>query len=283
MSVFMDKRGWMILRVLINRYNPKAGNALLKFLPAEDSKAVMSQDIRSTDLAPILQKPQRSLAKIHYSWIQPVLQKFPESLQPSVMAALASERIVGLKIPSPIPISDMAKTFIFNQIYQQLKISEHFPIEYLPESELSLLAKWSKAQLMNLADFLGLYDLAAEVSKIVNRNYLKNIYTCLSPKQFHYLKVCLHQKEQLISPKLGIDPTKQDCTELKQVMHRRGLIRLGKALCGQHPDLVWHIAHTLDTGRGNLLFKEYQPEEIPKVTRILKQQVLNLVNFLKSE
>lgn len=181
-----------------------------------------------------------------------------------------------------MPISNIAKAFILNRLYQYLEINEHLPIEYLPETEFSLLTKWTKAQFIDLIDYLGLYDLASEVRHIVNRNYLKNIYTCLTPKQFYYLKVCLHQKEQLVSPKLGIDPTKQDCPQLKRIIHRRGLLRLGRALCGQHADLVWHIAHTLDMGRDNLLLKEYQPEELPKVTQILKQQVLNLINFLKT-
>ncbi len=272
-----------MLRVLINRYNSKAGNALLKFLPKEESQAVTALDIRSTDLTPMIQQPHKSLAKIHYSWIQPLLEKFPEQLRPVVISSLTPEQIAGLKVASPLGLSDFVKTFILNQVYDLLKIDEHFPIEYLPETELSLLAQWTKPQLVNLIDFLGLYDLASEVRHIVNRNYLKNIYTCLTPKQFHYLKVCLHQKEQIISPKLGIDPTKQDCPRLKQVIHRRGLVRLGKALCGQHRDLIWHMAHTLDMGRGNLLLKEYQPEALPKITPILKQQVLNLINFLKSE
>jgi hypothetical protein len=279
----MDKRGWMMLRVFINRYNPKAGNALLKFLPQDQLTAVTALDIRSTDLTPILQQPQKSLARLHYSWIQPLLGKFSDRMQPVVMAALTNEQMAGLKISSPVAISDVVKTFILSRLYHLLKIGEHFPVEYLPETELSPLAQWTKQQLVNLIDFLGLYDLASEVRHIVNRNYLKNIYTCLTPKQFHYLKLCLHQKEQLVSPKLGIDPTKQDCPRLKQIIHRRGLLRLGKVLCGQHPDLIWHIAHTLDTGRGNILLKEYQHEASPKITPILKQQVLNLMNFLKNE
>lgn len=271
-----------MLRVFINRYNPKAGNALLKFLPAEEAQAIMGQDIRSTDLAPILKQPQKSLASLHYSWLQPALQKFPESLQLILISALTPEQIAGLKVTSPIALSNVAKVFILNQLYHQLDVGNHLPVEYLPETDLTLLAKWTKVRLIEIADFLGLYDLATEVRHIVNRNYLKNIYTCLTPKQFYYLKVCLHQKEQLVSPKLGIDPTKQDCSKLKQVIHRRGLIRLGRALCGQHPDLIWHIAHTLDMGRGTFLLKEYRPKELPKVTQILKQQVLSLVNFLKT-
>lgn len=277
----MDKRGWMMLRVMINRYNPTAGNDLLKFLPEQEAQVVMNQEIHSTELAPILQQPERTLASIHYSWIQPVVQKFAQPLQPALIAALTAEQAAGLKIAAPIAISDTTKKFVLNQIYQHLDIHDRFPIEYLPETELSPLIRWNKSNLMDLIDFLGLHDLASEVRRIVNRNYLKNIYTCLSPKQLSYLKVCLHQKEQLVSPKLGIDPTTQDCSKLKQIVHRRGLQRLGKALCGQHPDFIWYIAHTLDMGRGNILLKEYQPKELPKVTKILKQQVLTLMNFLE--
>lgn len=281
--MLMDTRGWMMLRVLINRYNSKAGNSLLKFLPQDQQTAISNVDIRSDDLRPILQHPQNSLARIHYSWIKPLIEKFPDRMQTAIMAALTAEQIAGMKANVHIPISNLAKSFIVEKLCGQLKINEHIPLEYLAENEFSPLLKWTKQQLVDLIDFLGLYDLASEVRHIVNRDYLKNIYTCLTPKQFYYLKVCLHQKEQITSPKLGIDPSKQDCPKLKQAIHRRGLSRLGKALCGQHADFIWYIAHILDMGRGNILLKEYRPQALPKVTPILKQQVLNLMNFLKSE
>lgn len=277
----MEKKGWLMLRVLINRYNPKAGNALFKFLPQDELQAVTAFDIDSSDLSPFLQHPRKSLEKIHYSWLKPLLENFSNDLRPVVGATLTSQQTSGLHITPAHDISDFVKTFFQKQLYLLLKIGEHFPPEYLPENEMTPLAKWTKQQLVNLIDFLGLHDLASEVRHIVNPNYLKNIYTCLTPKQFYYLKVCLHQKERIISPKLGIDPSKPDCPRLKQIIHRRGLIRLGKALCGQHPDFVWHLAHTLDMGRGTLLLKEYQTEALEKVTPILKQQVLNMMNFLK--
>lgn len=278
----MDTRGWMMLRVLINRYNPRAGNALLKFLPQEQQAAISSVEIRSDDLRPILLHPQNSLARIHYSWIKPLIEKYPERLQAAIMAALTAEQVAGMKGSLDSPISNPVKSFLVNKLCYQLKVNEHIPLEYLSENEFSPLLKWTKQQIVDLIDFLGLYDLASEVRHIVNRDHLKNIYTCLTPKQFYYLKVCLHQKEQITSPKLGIDPSKQDCPKLKQAVHRRGLSRLGKALCGQHADFVWYLSHVLDKGRGDILLREYQPQALPKITSVLKQQVLNLMNFLKS-
>lgn len=278
----MDTRGWMILRVLINRYNGKSGNALLKFLPQDEQEAISKVAIQSDDLKPILQHPQNSLSRFHYSWIKPLIDTFPDRLHPVVVSALTAEQIGGMNAQEG-PISNMAKSFIVNKLCYQLKIDEHIPLEYLSETEFSPLLRWTKQELVDLIDYLGLYDLASEVKHIVNRDHLKNIYDCLTPRQLAFLKICMHQKEQLTAPKLGIDPSKQDSAKLKQAVHRRGLSRLGKALCEEQEDFVWTIAHILDMGRGNIILKEYQTKALPKISSVLKQQVLNLMNYLKNE
>lgn len=280
----MMNRSLMMLRVFVNRYNPKAGDALLKFLPKEEAQAVLKLNIQSNDLTPILEQPRSLLKKLHYTWIKPVLDKFPITLHPLIISALNPEQISGLKNHyKTVPLSPPTKNFILNLIYDNLKAEEHVPLEYLPESAFTPLTSWSKGKLVLMADFLGLHDLASEVRRIVNKDHLKNIYGCLTPQQYNYLSICLHQREKIVAPKLGIDLTKQDCTKLKQLLHKRGLIRLGKALSGQNPDLVWYIAHILDAGRGKILLSAYKPDVEPKVTELLKDQVTNLMNFLKSE
>lgn len=278
----MKKRGFTILKLLINRYAPAEREALLQFLPREEAYSVTSCDIESSDLTPLFEQPKRSLASIHYSWIQPAIEKFPIELQKAVISCLLPEQISGLKVSSPLHLSAFSKSFFIEQLYEKLEIGNHLPPEYLPGTELSPLLHWSKGELIEIIDFLGLHDLASEVRQIVNRNHLKNIYSCLNSKQLYYLKACLQQKELIVSPKLGIDPTAQDCVKLKLIVHRRGLSRLGKALCGQHPDMVWHLSHSFDMGRGNILLKDFRPIELPRITNVLRQQVVSLMNFLKT-
>lgn len=280
----MNKRGAVILRVLMNRFNPKATERRLKDLPDALRQLIVSEAIDSKDLTPILQHPALTFSEIHYSWFSEPLKKFPKDLLPTALGslgAMGANIFSGVK-PDP-HVSLPTKQFLHNTLVRALKLDEHVPMDYLPECDFSPLLKWSKEELMNLVDFLGLHDLAYEVRHIVNRNHLKNIYTCLTPKQFYYLKQCLHQKDRIVSPKLMVDPAIVDKDKLKQALHKRGLFRLSKALCGIHPDFVWHLAHHLDTGRGNLLLKDYQLEAVPKMTSILKQQTINLMNFLKSE
>jgi hypothetical protein len=280
----MEARGWIMLRVLMNRYNPQTGNALLKLLPAEDLKAVMSQDIRSTDLTPLMLQPQKILTNMHYSWLKPLIDQFPSNLHPLFLGALTPVQSLYLQKKMEIKstsLSEPVKNFILHQVYALLKDPQPLPIEYLPETELSPLAKWSKKDLVMLIDFLGLYDLAPEIRSIVNKRYLENIYSCLSSKQLYYLKICLYQKDKLVIPKLGINPAEKNCERLKSLLHQRGLIRLGKALCGQHPDLMWYVTHTLDIGRGTILARYYQAQMLTNITTILKLQVVNVMNFIK--
>lgn len=282
----MDTKSWMMLKVLINRFNPKAGSALLKFLPQEEAQKVANINIASTDITPLLNQPQRLLDRMHYSWVAPYLEKFPPNLIPFAMGAFSpslSAKLGKSLAIQPMKLSPPIKAFMVQKIYSMMNETEHLPVEYLPESELSPLLNWKKNELVRLIDYLGLYDLSSEIRHIVNKKYLDNLYSCLSQHELYYLKLCLYQKEKLVSPKLGINPTEKNPEKLKSILHQRGISRLGKALSGQHPDLIWYVVHTLDVGRGKILLGYCQKEQIVNVTSILKSQVINVMNFLKKE
>lgn len=194
--------------------------------------------------------------------------------------SFSEEKKERFSFSSILSLSSPVRTFLFHQFLQRLEVDKHLPLEYLPSSDLWPLMDWKKEKRIQLVDFLGLYDLASEVRHIVNRQHLNNIYSCLTPQEIAYLKICLHQKEKIASPKLGIDPTKQDCPQLKKLLHQRGLIRLGKALSDQHPDFIWHLAHRFDKSRGELLLRESSFLTPPKINTLLKQQVVHLIHFL---
>lgn len=280
----MKQRGWAILKTLLNRYDPDAQKSLLQFLAPDMRQKIAENEVRTSNILPLLYQYQDTLEKMHYSWLKPFIDELPEALVPYFVNSLTQEQTAGFKshaIPT-LHLSHSVKLFFQNRLCSFIDVENRQPFEFLPVNELTPLGLLSKAELMDICDFLGLYDLASEVRQIVNKTYLKNIYTCLSPKQFHYLKACLHQKEKLTTPPLGIDPSKQDCPKLKKLVHRRGLVRLGKAFCGLHKDFVWYVAHILDTGRGKILLDQYHPKPVA-VTSFLQLQVINVMNFLKSE
>jgi len=273
-----------MLKVLINQFNPKAGFALLKFLPQDDVKELQELTVEAADLNPILHHPKAYLGRLHYTWLKHALEKIPQETFPFIYSILSTEQRQGIQPAARIiPLSEPVKNYFINELYSQCEDTAHLPIEYLPKNELSPLLGYNKDKLVQLGSFLGLYDLANEVRTIVNKTHLKNFYSCLTPKQFAFLKTCLQKKEIISVPKLSIDPSKQDCHRLKQILQHRGLLRLGKAISGMHPDFAWYVAHQLDMARGKIVMTSYAPQSEGKLTHYLKSQVVNLMNYLKDE
>ena len=126
-----------------------------------------------------------------------------------------------------------------------------------------------------------MYDLAEGIRHIVDRKKLKAIYLCLSHREQAFLRICLHKKEKLAAPKLDIDKWDGSREMLHRVLHRRGMLRLGKALSGQERHFVWHLVHLLDTGRGNIILQYYAEQPVAGVTPLLIQQVVSVINFIK--
>ena len=273
----------MIFNSLVNHYHPEKNKELFQLLPAEEMQKVKINGHQWSSLDPLIHKKSQLLDFLHYSWILPVIESFSPSMKILALASLTQEQLNGIKKSSSVFLSPPVKAFVQERLYQQLNLNEPLPFGYLPQSEFSMLLEWKKGKLVELVDFLGLHDLASEVKHVLDKNSLKNIYTTLNPKQFHFLKTCLNQKEKIVSPKLGLDLTKIDKEQLHHLLHQRGLARFAKALYGQPQEFIWYLAHRFDSGRGKILLKQHKIEPIPKITVALKQQVVELMNFLNNE
>ena len=282
----MKPKSWMMLRLLMNRFHKGKDKALLEGMNQGDQQMVLSQGITSSDLTPAFLGQRKKLGMIHYSWIAPNISNLPKQKIPLVLSLLPEataaklREFLKLNIPLvkiPTPFQD----FLFNRVKGLLKLEEVTPLEYLPENSLMPLTKLKKAELIDLIDFLGVYDLAEEVKRIVDRNKLKMIYETLTPKKHDFLRQCLHLREKLVTPKLNLEQWDGDHEKLNKVLYQRGIIRLGYALSGQSSDFIWHITHTLDVGRGSHLLKHCNKEEIPSVTASVILQVLNVIKYFK--
>lgn len=275
-----------MLKVLMNRYHHGPSSVLLKFLPKDEALLASNQEINSTDFQAILNHPFDVLDRTHYSWLKPLIEEFAAPLCPYFISSLSPSQSQAIKklYSDQLTIPRLAKSikpFFLRALYKKFNADARLPIHFLPQTTLTPLANWQKQEIVELINFLGMHDLATEIRRVVSRNDLKNVYPCLSPHQISYLKMCMHQKEQFITPKLGLNFKEIDCKGLLKELHKRGIARLGKALSGQHPDLIWYIVHSLDIGRGKLLSQFIASQPIHKVTPTLIVQVTNLMNFLK--
>lgn len=275
----------ILFKVLLNRFQPGTASTALKCLPQEEVIEILDQTTTSQEAGIVLRWPRSLIARTHYSWLLPVIQKMSVGLQASMVAALPQPQSGKLqsflKISPPSTLAPAIKQFLLDMFVRYWQPKEALPLEYLPATALNPLLQLSKAELVSFIDFLALYDVADAIRHIVDKKQLTNIYQCLTAQQQQFLRVCLHKKEKLTAPKLEIDKWDGRPESFINILHRRGMLRLGKALCGQNSQFIWHLTHVLDTGRGNTLASYYRSAEIPGITPLLVQQVLSLLNFLK--
>lgn len=284
----MQSKSWMMMRVLLNRYHPQDQQVLLAALPEGDVQAILSQEITSPDVAAAVGTPESFLEKMHYSWLQDPLQQTPPVLQAMTLSALSPETVSKLtpllkKAPPRLDkeVAKPIRSFLLKQLCLKFpQALEILPMAFLPKTSLSALADWDKAKLVELIDCLGVYDLAEEMRRIIDQKRVKQLYACLTPQQKPFLRQCLHQKEKVVTTRLPLADWDGDAYKLEQLLHRRGLVRLAKSLCGQHPDVVRHIAYALDTGRGKVVLKHYSPQALKGLTPVLIQQVEGAIQYM---
>jgi hypothetical protein len=281
----MQRKGWLMLRILLNRFHGGAAEAIVKGVSPDDVKMILNQNIQSKEIDPILAPPSDILMKVHYSWLQRELEKLPKNVIEVAISLLPEpiktklREVFKVKEPS-FNFSNRIRTFLLNHLFKHIYKEYPLPLDYLPTSPMTPIAKLQKEELIEVIDYLGLYDLAEEIRQIVHKKQLENIYKCLSNKKHLYLRQCLHQKEKLVTQSLQLERWDGDCQKLIKLLHHRGIVRIGYALSGQHPDLLWHITHILDSGRGEKLYNYIQKEEIPGVSQALRLQVKNVFDYL---
>lgn len=282
----MSLNSSILFKVLLNRFHPAANEALLKPLPEDETKEILTQTVSSDEAGAILSWPHDLIASTHYSWLAPLIREMPRSMQGAILVALGEPRASKLKVllkvdEMPSQLSQPMQTWLLDQLYRRWKPQATLPVKYLPMSPLQALLSLSKRQLVELIDFLAMYDLSDAIRHIVDKKCLKNIYQCLSNKHQQFLRQCLQKKEKIASPSLHLNRWDGNPEKFHLILHQRGMLRLGKALCGQHPNFVWHLTHILDSGRGAVIMSHYREQPISHVTPLLVQQVNRLINFLR--
>ncbi len=264
-----------ILKAFLSQYPTD----LTQFLPEKEKTSLEK-------LGPIAFKEEEGslLDKVHWSWFLPTLKTYSESEQKLFLASVnpyAAKNLAKALILSPsLPeLTEISRSY-FRKLLTDSLVGPHnllLPTAFLPPSPLNRLLELNKRELIRLIDFLSLHDLAAELRQIVETKILKKIYSFLSGEEKNFLKKISTQKEPFILARLGLEKWDGSEEPFRSHLHKRGLARLGAALSGQDPDLIWYLCHKLDIGRGAALHKFCMKEPIHGVTEPILGQVEELL------
>ena len=282
----MNAKGWMTFNALVARYSLEDKEALLQFLPEEEREAAGKQSDGGGQLDALIAQPEKRLRSVHYSWIAPMIQQYDKSLRPYFIASLPQslkQKIEKLfdQPPVQLSLSEPVKLFFNGYLAAAIDPEDVLPIAFVPESDLSPLLELRPKKLVELIDILGIHDLAAEYHQIIDKKVIDSILRHLGPEQREYLRHALKKPQSKPEKRLPLQGMNGDGRGMDRLLHRSGLCRLGSAMIGKNPSFLWHITHTLDSGRAKILERYFTQEETPEAVSAYTSQVLDAVQFLK--
>lgn len=279
------ERSAFILKAFLSQCPPERTASLERFLP-ESQKKVLS-GLPTYDLIPHL-CPDSLLDQVHWSWFLPTLKTHAEQDQKYFLSSFSTSAAESLGAELQLSFSKDEISKVGKKYLQQILIhslvgfdEKLLPQEYLPPSPLNQLLVLSKKELTRFISLLSIHDLGLEMRQIVETKILKKIYSFLNDDEKHFLKTVMTQKEPYSWPKMGLDKWEGTEEAFKHLLHKRGLNRLATALSGQDPDLIWHVCHQLDIGRGSALFKLCGKEPLAGISDWVIRQIEEL--FAKRE
>ena len=270
----------MILNARLKELPDERKARLLNYLSNDEISILKENDsgIRGLDVKKF--STDFVLKEVHYSWFLPTLKAYSDEETSLFLNALEKETAENLKRKLHIDsvhedIKTPTKTFL-RLILQVSLLGEEdciLPPEYLPSSPLNRLIKIEKRSLVEIIDYLALYDLAREVRQTVDTKILKQIYHYLSEPHKVFLKKIMNRKDTGGFQKIGLANWDGSPGSLKNLLHKRGIRRLALALKCAHPDLTWYVSHRLDIGRGGTLLKVSDKKVMADVVDIMIESV----------
>jgi len=230
---------------------------------------------------------EKILNYVHYSWLIPTLKNLKEDL--SICLACLPEKMKPIlskqfdEKPYSKEITESVKEYIHLILLNSLLGEEDviLPIQYIEYSPINILASKAKNTLIQVIDYLALFDLAKEIRKTLNTNTIKKIYSCLSDGEKKFLKRTQSLSDPVTFSSLleKWDGTRES---FRKILHKKGLYRFGLALCGSHPDLIWYVCHLLDIGRGASLMKLCEKKVNPVISDTIQSHILEILDMLKA-
>ena len=284
----MNIASWISFRFFLERCPPDKKKRLAYYLGTPEQEILGKTPVLSRNPFESVLLIEERLNEIHYSWLIPFLEPFAEMDKLTIVSAapplLAKKLHTHFTMDEDLKeVSSLAKHFIQESIYKWVITDEKefLPVEFLPDHPLLPLLYLTKSELQTLVDFLGLHDIATEISQVIQSEQIKKIERSLSKNQLSYLKGLLKKKEPVSFARLNLDQWDGNEDKLKKILHHRGFNRLAKALFGCHPALLWHISHKFDVGRSKILRKFFTDINNNKAQESLINQILELISSIK--
>lgn len=283
----MIDKSWHFTRALIEKFHGKVEPLKASFSPGLADKLEQTQmpkDKGAVIPSGFIDIPF-GLGGFHFSWALPLFQDrsdfekalFISVLPPDIGAQLRNR----LKIKErPLALSPQVRKWVYKEIIAKICPHVLFSEDIIEDSPISRLQLLSKRELELLSDYMGLFDLAEELRKVIDKPTITKVYAELSSKEIVFLEQCLTRRFLWRLPPIGLETWLKNPSGFRHVLQKRGLARLCVGLSGEDPFLIEKLIFTLDMGRAKILKHLVKSSPIEPATTLVQKQVIELFDLL---
>jgi hypothetical protein len=193
----------------------------------------------------LIEPLENRLHGIHYSWFAPALSRLPPAQRSMAEQSLSGTRR-GLR-ELPQLLLEYWQSWLWKQVVEKNWLPAK--MVHAPEA-LRPLTRLTKAELIELIDLLGVFDVVPNLRRAIHSAEQKFWSEVLTPAQKKFAQKLLQQTSWPGQLPLG---SSDSVEEAARALHQRGCLRLGAALHGSDEPFIWEIAHRLDSGRGGIV------------------------------
>ncbi len=263
----MTPKGWMTLSALLNRFHAGAAAEPHRYLPKDEAQALDSHTVSAKGLSEFLTRPSAFIQHIHYSWLLPHIEQASPIVRKLFLSALDDRSATRLRTMTketddPFQMPERFKAFFRRHLYAKVALkADVLPPAFIPPSRLTSLLNLDKEHLLTIIDFLGIYDLAAQMAGNIDQKRLNALFSALTVQKREFLQSCLKRKTQVTSNRPPITSATPDREEINKWLHRAGLLRFTQALQGENSSFIWHLTRVLDVGRASLIEEQLSKQK----------------------
>lgn len=286
----MSTTSQIIFKAFLDSCAPENRESLQSFLPASLREVLDHLSPPFRDATRGIDPKGTLLDAIHTSWFEPFLRRLAAHDLALVLAAISREQCAKLSkdlgfsnsLPSLTP---SARSFLRRTLLNELKKERLplLPLECLPQSPFNRLLSFSYAQKIQLIDLLSMYDLAAEMKRVIEKEKLALITHLLSNEERTLLNTLSQLKDSMQFKSMNLNQWDGNPETLRALLRQRGINRLSKATFGTEPSFQWYLCHHLDTTSAALYKKLHTSLDNEEARKAIAEQVLSLMEIFNAQ
>jgi len=276
-----------ILHAFLERSPPEKKAQLLSHLTPLEQESVLAVPKLAGDPILDLQERLPLLDLVDPSWIAPKLRAFSHQEVRLFTSSLSETQRIAVKKQlllsnHTLSLGPLAIQFLQSHLISLLTqdIPDLLPLSCLPDSPLNVLIHIPLPKLLFLISLWGMHDVAPEIKQIIDTVKLRALASALSKEQVAYAKLLAQKKEPVMFKRLGLITWDGNVDLLQALIFQRGLNRLGKALYGANPSILWYIVHRFEVKTGEELQHFTKPLEHSAAHEVLLEQLTSLISHL---